>query len=349
MIHLPTSIESRRLAVAFAISIACVATLLSAHAMAEPTAAERSLAAALFEQGRTLMTDGKIDEACIKLAESHRLDPGGGTLLNLASCHQRQGKFASAWTEFREARAIAVKDGRADREAMASSEIEKLEPLLSRVSVVVPPEAKIAGLIVEIDGMVVPEAGWGTPFTIDPGKHAVVVKAQGYREERSSFEIDKAAMTTTVNVPKLTKESATTPPPGLTPSATASGSSPSPIASSASGVGPDAPKNSIRRLGFVIGGLGLTFIGVGAVTGAMAIKNDRKADENCGGSTCSNQADVDLSKEALTIAHVSTATFGVGIAGAIAGGVMILAAPQSVPGRVSLFVGPSSVSVTGKF
>src|SRR5690349_10947186 len=131
MTRLPTSIDWARPVRVFALSLACVTTLATARALAEPTAAERSLAAALFDQGRTLMGEGKVDEACVKLAESQRLDPGGGTLLNLALCHEKQGKIATAWTEFREARATAKKDNRPDREAAADNEIAKLEPMLS--------------------------------------------------------------------------------------------------------------------------------------------------------------------------------------------------------------------------
>src|SRR6185436_12399932 len=78
----------------------------SASALAEPTAADKSLATQLFKEGRALVDQGKVAEGCRKLEESQRLDPGGGTLLNVALCHEKEGRTATAWAEFTEALGI---------------------------------------------------------------------------------------------------------------------------------------------------------------------------------------------------------------------------------------------------
>src|ERR1041384_8032122 len=119
---------------------------------AVPTAMERSLSEQLFLDGKKLMSEGKYDEACPKLAESHRLDPGGGTILNLAVCHQAQGRYASAWSEFREAIDLARTDGRQDREEFATRELAKVEPKLSHLTVVVERPTETPGLVVMLDG-----------------------------------------------------------------------------------------------------------------------------------------------------------------------------------------------------
>ena len=49
------------------------------RAVAEPGSDDKALATTLFRQGRSLMAEGRLAEACPKLEESHRLVPSGGT------------------------------------------------------------------------------------------------------------------------------------------------------------------------------------------------------------------------------------------------------------------------------
>jgi hypothetical protein len=134
---------------------------------------DRQIAQSLFDEGRTLLETGKVSEACPKFAESQRLDPGGGTLLNLALCLELAGRTASAWARYQEAVALAVRDSRKDREEFARVHLRTLGPKLTRVVVIVPPALAAQDPIVQLDGSRLAREAWGTAIAVDPGTHLV--------------------------------------------------------------------------------------------------------------------------------------------------------------------------------
>ena len=95
--------------------------LLSAAARAEepPDGAKKAAAQALFDEGKRLMDAGQFAQACPKFADSEKLDPGVGTLLNLGVCYEKNGQTASAWATYKEAASAAANAGEAAREKYA--------------------------------------------------------------------------------------------------------------------------------------------------------------------------------------------------------------------------------------
>src|SRR4051812_6941365 len=85
-------------------------SMLAGRVGAQPSGQDLATAQALFDEGKRLMGLAKYAEACPKLVESQRIDPGGGTSFAIALCHEAEGKTATAWADFNVALGEARKD-----------------------------------------------------------------------------------------------------------------------------------------------------------------------------------------------------------------------------------------------
>jgi hypothetical protein len=169
-----------------------------------------ALAESLFREGKRLSNEHKFAEACPKFAESYKLDPGLGTLLNLAICHESEGKPATAWAEFSEASSRAKREGDSDRAQLADEHVRALEPKLSHINVALAPGAAVAGLVIKFDSRELASAALGLPIAIDPGKHVLQASAPGKESSTQAFDIPSTPTTLTLTVPVL-KDSASAP------------------------------------------------------------------------------------------------------------------------------------------
>ncbi|HZO14338.1 MAG TPA: hypothetical protein VFB62_13795, partial [Polyangiaceae bacterium] len=114
--------------------IVCAFTLASSAA-AQTNAA---IAEKLFREGQEAFAAERYAEACAKFAESNRVDPQLGTLLNLATCHEKEGKPASAWSEYTKLVDLAKTSGDKERAEYARGRAAALEPRLPQLQVRVP-------------------------------------------------------------------------------------------------------------------------------------------------------------------------------------------------------------------
>ena len=176
--------------------------LVAAPVHAEGEERDPAAAQVLFEQALQLRDDNKLDEACVKFAESQRLDPQLGTLYNLADCYSRTGKTASAWAAYveLEGQARARNDPRAD---LAKKRADELKPTLSamRIEVTEP----VDGLEIKRDDVVVGKAQWGEPVPVDPGSHDIRASAPGYKPWEQQVTLDPDGAELEVVVPALEK------------------------------------------------------------------------------------------------------------------------------------------------
>jgi tetratricopeptide (TPR) repeat protein len=179
--------------------------LLPAEALAQvaPRQPIEAVAAqALFEEGRRLLQAGYVAEACPKLAESQRLEPAAGTLLNLALCHEQEGKTATAWLEYNDALALAARANDDERRQIARERIDALQPLLSRL-VLLAPEQAPADLSVELDGTRLGSDAWATGVPVDPGKHTLRITARGKVPAIVPVNVGRAAGNLALPLPEL--------------------------------------------------------------------------------------------------------------------------------------------------
>lgn len=281
----------------------CVAAVLSlsAPAAAQTRAADKATAEALFRDAKQLMRKKEYAEACRKLEESQRLDPQHGTLLNLAVCHAREGKTASAWGEFQEALAVAREAKRRDRIRLAETELRKLEPRLSRLTIRVSERAERPGLKVTRGGAEVPSAAWGTAVPVDPGTIELAAEAPGYERWTRTVEIEERR-DVEIEVPAI---AALPPPPKPKPKP-----KPAPKEIESGGL--------TRTLAYVAGGVGVVGIGVGSYFGLRAISKGNESEEHCKEKLCDARG-VELDDQASTAATISNVGFGVGVLGLATG------------------------------
>ena len=161
-------------------SISMSALLSAGGALGQPnTPQNKTMAEALFREGKRLMDEGRYPDACPKLAESYRLDPATGALLATALCYERAGRLASAWAAYTEAAARAKQEGSVDREEIARAKATDLEPKLAKLVIELEPGASVPGLSVSRDGVAVGEGVYGMALPVDPGPHVVEAQAPG--------------------------------------------------------------------------------------------------------------------------------------------------------------------------
>ncbi|HVV85935.1 MAG TPA: hypothetical protein VHE35_22905 [Kofleriaceae bacterium] len=158
----------------------------------------------LFREGKALIGEGKIAEACRAFEGSYRKEPAISTLLNLADCQEKNGQLASAWASFVEAdRATRADQADAALHDVAAARAAKLEPRLSYLQIDVAPAAGVAGLEILRNDVVLDRAEWGTRIAVDGGQYVIVARAPGYEAWSTTVGVGAERDWRTIAVPTL--------------------------------------------------------------------------------------------------------------------------------------------------
>ncbi|HEY8076745.1 MAG TPA: hypothetical protein VIF62_21615 [Labilithrix sp.] len=285
--------------------LAASALLVLAAAPAE--AQRQSPAEAAFREGRALMASGDIAHACTKFAESQRLEPAAGTLLNLAECLDKRGLSASAAATYEDAAQAAHQRGRADWEKLARDRAAALEKIVPRVTLVVSAEHAAAHIALSEGGAAL-EAD--KPLTIDPGSHTIQAAIPDRAPWTATFEVkngDVLRVDVSHAAPEAGAASASS------PVVTESGS-------------------DVRTLGLAAAGVGAAGVAFGAIAGLIAIGAHSEAVSKCASypDDCpSDGSGTRANQRAQTWATISTIAFVAGGALLAGGAVLYFTAPRS--------------------
>ncbi len=305
-----------------------LAFLAACPVIAAPTPEDLALSEALFREGKTLLQEGKFDAACPKLAESHRLDPAGGTLITLGLCYEGAGKTASAWVVFSEALSLAERDKRADRIKLSKEHIATLENKLSYLTIELAPEGVgSSDFLVTRDGANVARAALGTASAVDPGKHVIKVSAAGFTPYVVEVDVGLEADRKKVVIPPLVREPekpVEPPPPVDKPIPTPVVVEPPPKEQSSGRMHPG------RIAAISIGAVSAVSLGVGAYFGSSAKSDHDEAIKLCPQSPCPSSEGIQRNESAKESASVATGLLVAGGVGLAAGVVLWLVSPSHV-------------------
>jgi serine/threonine-protein kinase len=319
---------------------------------ARAQAGNATVAQALYDQAKGLMAKGNYVEACPKLEESQRLDPGSGTLINLGDCYEHEGRTASAWSAFLEAAAAAKNVGNTAREHAARDRAAQVVAKLSSIEIDVAPASAAPGLEVVRDGLVVDEPQRNTPIPVDPGTHTISARAEGRVPWSAEVVVKADHQTTTVAIPVLVvaTPTAAAAPPSLPPQPVvapavvpAPASPPEPVNDAHGGLGAQ------RTLALVAGGVGVVALGLGTVFGVESKSKHDDADKHCDGAACRDQTGVDLSKDATRDGNIATVGLIVGLAGLGGAAVLWFTGGHSNAPSTRVGLGMGTVSIKGAF
>lgn len=206
---------------------------------------------ALFDRGRELMDKKQYAEACTAFAASQKIAPAVSTILNEADCREKNTQLATAYGLFRDAERgtrAPIDEGTQKLNRAALARAKAIEPRLSKLTIVVSPAARIAGLEVLRNDAPVDPLLFGQSLPIDGGEYTIVARAPNHEPWQKVVTIATEKDVQLVEVPLLAEKAKE---PAATP---ASGTVSAVVVPAA----PPAPPS--KTLPFIVGGGGAALL-----------------------------------------------------------------------------------------
>ncbi len=291
-----------------------------------PSAARANDPAAAREQvkiGYELSKEGKCEEAIPHFVESLRLDPKAITLINLANCEEKVGRLADALGHWAEARLHAQTENAKPIAEEAEKRQSALEPRVPKLTIAIAQSAP-KDTTVTRDGVALGAVAIGIALPVNPGDHVIVAAAPGRAEARASIRVAEGEAKSIEVAPGE-------------PRAEPARERPAPPA-----------RRGTSPLVWIGFGTAIVGVGVGAVTGVMALGKASSAKDACPDHTCTDPSKLDDVSTGRTLGTISTIAFVVGGAFAAVGVYGLLVRP-SADASVGVALGPGSAALRGSF
>lgn len=258
-----------------ALIIVCVAAAISAAPRVAAAQAEGAAAEQLFRDGKRLMKEGKLAEACDAFAESQKIEPAFATLMNLADCREKNEQLASAWGLFLEVERKTRSDAaNAALAAKAKERAAALEPRLSYLTISVPKESDIDGLSLSRNDVDVAEGTWNRAIPVDGGTYVVTGRAPGHEPWSTTVTVPTEKGRVSVDVPRFKEVSKL-------------------IGVETGGRGDERARSSFtgkRKVAIGIGAVGVVALGAGIAMGLQAKDYETQAKDLCPTTSCGANA-----------------------------------------------------------
>lgn len=330
--------RNSRLGAAWLVVALAVSVTGTARAQGSP---DTAAATAQFDKGLALLKAKNYVDAIAAFEKAQALDPGWGTLFNLAVCYRLSGRLASAWAAYRDVAQNDTDPQKRARRSEADKQAKALEKRLSRLTLT--SSSSPAGLVVTLDGVDVTSL-LGTAHPVDGGEHRLHARAPSYKDFDSTTTISGEGKTVTVAielVPADSSSQAAVAPvdehPTTTdggPTGAASGSSTAVPVDNPTRGGPVDPEPRVhsRRAtyGVIVAAGGGAMIITGLVFGKLASNNWSSAKDQCPELTCDSADTLNngLVRDARTQANISTVLVIGGVAALGIGAALFLTAPD---------------------
>lgn len=181
--------SSQRTRLSLALALACSLAAPRGQAAAQdggtpdepaPSAGEgaRARATPLFRRGVELVEEQRWSEALEAFREASEVFPSPILVFDIAYCQRALGQFVLALEGFR--RFLAMDQGVASNRAdEARGYARELETRIGHLTVTLP-AGLVSGLELQVDGQRREVTGPSLTFTLDPGRHTVQLRHEGY-------------------------------------------------------------------------------------------------------------------------------------------------------------------------